>query len=76
MNLGKEGFKSTDLWKKVITQTNHATNCGALQSIVTNYEFIEDANIKFLVRILANFSRKEEAKKPQKQQRQKIGKKK
>lgn len=75
MNSDKEGFKSTDLWKKVITQTNHAINCGALQSIVTNYEFVEDAKIKFLVRILADFSRKEEVKKAQKQQRQKIGKK-
>ena len=75
MNSDKEGLKSTDLWKKVITRTHHAINCGVLQSIVTNCEFIEDANIKFLVRILANFSRKEEAKKAQKQQRQKIGKK-
>lgn len=75
MNLDREGFKSTDLWKKVITQTKHAINCGALQSIVTNYEFIEDANIKFLVRILANFSQKEEAKKKHKQQHQKIVKK-
>ena len=59
MNVDKEEFKSTDLWKKVITQTNHAINCSVLQPMVTNHEFIEDTNIKFLVRILDNFPQKE-----------------
>ncbi|WP_044107638.1 ATP adenylyltransferase family protein [cyanobacterium endosymbiont of Epithemia turgida] len=75
MNLDKDKFESTDLWEKVITQTNHAINCGALQSIVTNHEFIEDTNIKFLVKILDNFSQKENLQKQETQQRKKIEKK-
>ncbi|BBA80237.1 ATP adenylyltransferase [cyanobacterium endosymbiont of Rhopalodia gibberula] len=72
MNLDKEEFESTDLWEKVITQTNHAINCGALQSIVTNYAFIKDANIRFLVKILDNFLQKEISQKKETQQRKKI----
>lgn len=57
-----------NLWDKVITQTTHALNCGALQSIATEHEFIEDNKIRFLVRILANIERKEtETKQKQKQ---------
>lgn len=69
MNLDKEKFESTDLWEKVITQTNHAINCGALQSIVTNNEFIEDTNIKFLVKILDNFAQKENLQQQETQQK-------
>lgn len=75
MNLYKERLESTDLWNKVITQTNHAIKCSALQSIVTNCEFIEDANIKFLVKILDNFPQKENLQKKETQQRKKIEKK-
>ncbi|YAI82129.1 MAG: ATP adenylyltransferase family protein [cyanobacterium endosymbiont of Rhopalodia sterrenbergii] len=75
MNLDKEEFESKYLWEKVITQTSHAINCSALQSIVTNYEFIEDANIKFLVKILDNFPQKENSQKQEIQQHKKIEKK-
>ncbi len=75
MNLDNKAVKSTNLWKKVITQTKYAINCGALQSIPTSYEFIEDNNIQFLVRILANISRKEEAKKKETEQSKKTGEK-
>ncbi|MBE9142297.1 ATP adenylyltransferase family protein [Planktothrix mougeotii] len=54
------------LWQRIITQTEYALNCGALQSIATDYDFIEEGDIRFLVRILANLARKEKAKKQQK----------
>ncbi|VXD20091.1 ATP adenylyltransferase [Planktothrix serta PCC 8927] len=57
---------SGTLWQRIITQTEYALNCGALQSIATNYDFIEQGDIRFLVRILANLARKEKAKKQQK----------
>ncbi|MGP0129744.1 MAG: ATP adenylyltransferase family protein [cyanobacterium endosymbiont of Rhopalodia musculus] len=75
MNLDREEFESTDLWEKVITQTSHAINCGALQSNVTNYEFIEDTKIKFLVKILDNFPQKENSQKQETQQHKKTEKK-
>ncbi|HAC62637.1 MAG TPA: phosphorylase [Cyanothece sp. UBA12306] len=52
-------IKPNRLWDKVVAQTSHALNCGALQSIATDYDFIEDNNLRFLVRILSNIERKE-----------------
>ncbi len=49
------------LWTRVIEQTQHALNCGALRSIPTDYEIVEQDGINFLVRILANLTRKETA---------------
>lgn len=53
------------LWERIKQQTEYALECGALQPIPTEYEFVEQGNIRFLVRILSNLSRKEEAKKQQ-----------
>ncbi len=53
------------LWAKVTERTEHALRCGALQSIPTEYEFVEQGGISFLVRILSNLARKDEAKKKQ-----------
>lgn len=50
------------LWNKVIEQTQHALESGALQPILTESEIIEDASILFLVRIVANLARKDVAK--------------
>ncbi|PSN14210.1 phosphorylase [filamentous cyanobacterium CCP5] len=55
------------LEKKVIAQTHHGLNCGALQPIATEFDFIEDQGMRFLVRILANLERKQKATKAQKQ---------
>lgn len=49
------------LWDKTRHQTRHALECGALQPIETHYEFLEEQGMRFLVRILANLSRKEKA---------------
>lgn len=53
------------LWQRVITQTEAALKCNALVSIPTEYEYLKQENINFLVRILSNLDRKEEAKKQQ-----------
>ncbi|MFM6357643.1 MAG: phosphorylase [Planktothrix sp.] len=65
---------SGTLWQRTITQTEYALNCGALQPIATDYDFIEEGDIRFLVRILANLDRKEKAKKQQQQKTKKTGK--
>ncbi|MEB3215526.1 MAG: phosphorylase [Nostocales cyanobacterium 94392] len=53
------------LWARVKEQTQHGFECGALQSIATDYEFVEENGVNFLVRILSNLKRKDEAKKKQ-----------
>jgi ATP adenylyltransferase len=61
------------LWTQIVQQTEYARKCGALQSIETDYEFIQQDGIDFLVRILANLTRKEQAKQKQAQTKQKTG---
>ncbi|MEY3298716.1 MAG: hypothetical protein RLZZ597_1976 [Cyanobacteriota bacterium] len=59
------------LWSKIQHQTQHALTCGALQPIPTEYEFVEQGGMRFLVRILANLALKEQASRAQAvQQRQ------
>ncbi|MGB3531908.1 MAG: DUF4922 domain-containing protein [Microcoleaceae cyanobacterium] len=55
------------LWEKIKSQTEYARECGALQSISTEYEFIKQNGIQFFVRIIKNLTRKDQAQ--QKQQR-------
>lgn len=58
-------LKPGTLWNSTIQQTEHAIQCGALLSIPTESEFVEQDGIRFLVRILTNLQRKDEAKKKQ-----------
>ena len=60
-------LESERLWNKVVEQTEYARQCGALQSIETDYQFIEQNGISFLVRTLSNLARKEQAQKQRKQ---------
>jgi ATP adenylyltransferase len=62
------------LLTKIAQQTQYARSTGALQSIETEYEFIEQDGIPFLVRTLANLVRKEQAKQQQNQEKVKTGK--
>lgn len=55
------------LWAKLKDRTEYALSCGALESIPTEYEFVEENGVSFLVRILSNLARKDEAKKKQEQ---------
>lgn len=54
------------LWKSIKEQSEKALQCGALLSIATDFEFVEQNGIKFLVRILSNLTRKDTAKQQQK----------
>lgn len=56
-------LKPGTLWTSVIERTKYALRCGALLSIPTEYEFVEQDGVRFLVRILSNLVRKDEAKK-------------
>lgn len=67
-------FDPKSLWKKVVDQTQYALQCGTLHSLPTDYEFVEEGGINFLVRILANLVRKYEAQKQQDQKSQETGK--
>lgn len=56
------------LWARVQERTKYALQCGALLSIPTEFEFVEQAGVKFLVRMLSNLERKTAAKEKQEQQ--------
>lgn len=62
----KGKLESSILWRRLVEQTEYALKCGALQSIPTNYEFVEQGGVRFLVRILANLVRKDAAKSSEK----------
>ncbi len=74
MSLNKILLESGTLWQRLMDQTKFALDCGALQSIATNYELLEVEDIQFLVRILVNLQRKNEAKKEQKKREKSSGK--
>jgi ATP adenylyltransferase len=56
------------LWNRIQERTEYAIKCGALLSIPTESEFVEQNGVHFLVRILTNLLRKEKAKQEQEQQ--------
>lgn len=58
-----ERKQESKLWMRAIAQTKYALECGSLETISTDYQFIEQDGIHFFVRILSNLSRKDEAKK-------------
>jgi sulfate adenylyltransferase (ADP) / ATP adenylyltransferase len=51
------------IWQKTLDVTRSALESGALQSIPTHYEWVEDQGVKFLVRVVDNIRRKVAAKK-------------
>ncbi|MDJ0508305.1 MAG: phosphorylase [Crocosphaera sp.] len=54
------------LWNKITERTEYALSSEALKPIPTKYELIKDEEINFLVRIVTNLNRKDNAKKQQK----------
>ncbi len=64
-------FGKGTLWKKVVKTSTRALAAGALLPIPTDYEFVEDGNVRFFVRILSSLVRKDEERKKQ----EKAGKK-
>ncbi|MGK7939160.1 MAG: phosphorylase [Crocosphaera sp.] len=59
-------LQTNTLWEKIKHQTEYALSCEVLKSIPTEYELIKDEEIDFLVRIITNLNRKDNAKKTQK----------
>ncbi|OUL24983.1 phosphorylase [Nostoc sp. T09] len=74
MTQGKILLQPGTLWKSVIERTESAWKCGALLSIPTEFEFVEQGGVSFLVRILSNLVRKDAAKQKQAQQTALLGK--
>ncbi|MEH2460931.1 ATP adenylyltransferase family protein [Nostoc sp.] len=68
MAQGKILLKPGTLWTSVKEQTEYALQCGALLSIATEFEFVQQDNVRFLVRILSNLNRKKAAKEKQEKQ--------
>lgn len=68
MAQGKILLKPGTLWTSVKEQTEYALQCGALLSIPTEFEFVEQDGVNFLVRILSNLNRKKAAKEKQEKQ--------
>src|SRR5919198_4158162 len=56
------------LLPRLLERITHAIQCGALQSIATESEIIEQNGIGFLVRIVSNLARKGQAKRDQDRQ--------
>jgi ATP adenylyltransferase len=65
-------LKPGTLWPRVIAQTQHALECGALLSLPTEHTFVEQGGVRFLVRTLSNLNLKREAKKVAKASGKKI----
>lgn len=63
--VSRRPWETGRLWHQLRATTQHGLAVGALQSIETNTERIVSANVEFVVRILANLSRKENAQKQQ-----------
>ena len=58
------------LWEQIRQRTVHAIGCGALQPIDTDFDVLEQGGMRFVVRILANLTRKEKAQAAQHRQTQ------
>jgi ATP adenylyltransferase len=67
-------LKPTCLWTSIKQTTEKAIQCGALQSIPTEFEFVEQGKVNFLVRILSNLNHKIAAKEKQEKQAATTGK--
>jgi sulfate adenylyltransferase (ADP) / ATP adenylyltransferase len=58
---GRIPWESSSLFSKLKAQHNYALSTGALQPIETQVERLQVGDIEFVVRVLANLSRKEKA---------------
>ncbi|MBE9051404.1 phosphorylase [Nostocales cyanobacterium LEGE 11386] len=74
MAQGKILLKPGTLWTSIKERTEHALQCGALLSIPTEFEFVEQHHVRFLVRILSNLARKDAAQKQQQKKTHTSGK--
>lgn len=63
-------FEPGTLPQKIMQQTQHAIGCGAMLSLPTESEFVEQQGVRFLVRLLLNLVRKDQARQQQTQENQ------
>jgi len=68
-------LKPGTLWSKTQQKTKFARKCGALKSIETEYQLIQQQGIPFVVRTLSNLARKEKAVQQQSKKEQETGEK-
>ncbi len=68
-------LKPGTLWSKTQQKTEFARECGALKSIETEYQLIQQQDISFVVRTLSNLARKEKAAQQQSKKEKETGKK-
>lgn len=54
-------LKPGTLWPALLRTTERGLASGALQPVVTDYQFIEDRGVRFFVRVLSQLGRKDEA---------------
>ena len=52
-------FKSGTLWPLVVHRTQEALRCGALQPIATLSERVEQAGVRFIIRMISSLQRKQ-----------------
>lgn len=55
---GRTPFRPGTLWRQLLTVTQQALQSGALQPIPTDFQYIEDGGIRFLVRLVRHLARK------------------
>ncbi|MGV7228670.1 MAG: ATP adenylyltransferase family protein [Nitrospirales bacterium] len=55
-------FERGTLWARVKNRTTQALECGAIQTIPTHSEWMEEGGVKFLIRIIFSLARKAQAK--------------
>lgn len=65
MRKGIMMLRKGTLWDEVLRRSEKARASGALVSISTGYEYVEDSGMVFFIRTLSGLQKKEEAKKAQ-----------
>ncbi len=68
-----QGFRPGTLWEQIVDRTQQALTSGALLSIPTVHEVVEQDGVAFWVRKLTNLVRKDEAKQAQDRVKAKSG---
>jgi ATP adenylyltransferase len=61
MGQDKITLESGSLWARTVAQTEQAIRHGTLHLIPTHYEYVKQDNVDFLVRIVSNLTRKDDA---------------
>ena len=55
---GRAPFQPGTLWRRLLAVTQRALQSGALQPIPTDFLYLDDGGIRFLVRLVRHLARK------------------